>query len=410
MEINGLIVRSLVGSADAIVFANAKPFRLSKINLVKACCPAEMRGTYENRSPGMPIVVASNRHHYGRVLSTDYCPSAVIVAGAARRDLLLRAGHTAYWAWVEAGAMEIKDGNSIGSNQLLEMLNVRLKAKLCGPTRLEALPGQSYPYIVEVYPFESYFVYDYKGEKFRQAYLLDPREQTVQFSGPSVPVKTEYVNANGRRPTLEILSQTLDGWSNMDEAVQMYLDAIKYGLYTPMAPAFSPVQLASQNRLVRSLASRGIGVVEFCQWSWQAKERAKTEKTKSVGGTDVPRSKFAYVGDPSDPSTWHLPVDTPGRARNALARINQTHGIPASEKPKVLDRIRRQAKHHGVDVSEKPTPGQKEWTNKKVAAVTMTKPDFVHEHKHLVKVLRKGSQKEREKEAKDQAHELAEVV
>jgi hypothetical protein len=38
--------------------------------------------------------------------------------------------------------------------------------------------------------------------------------------------------------------------------------------------------------------------------------------------------------------------------------------------------------------------------------VTMSKGEFVKEHKHLVKVLREGSPKERKEEAKEQAKEL----
>lgn len=42
----------------------------------------------------------------------------------------------------------------------------------------------------------------------------------------------------------------------------------------------------------------------------------------------------------------------------------------------------------------------------KSALVSMTKRSFIQEHKHLVKVLRKGSLKDRIKEAKEQQQEL----
>ena len=45
----------------------------------------------------------------------------------------------------------------------------------------------------------------------------------------------------------------------------------------------------------------------------------------------------------------------------------------------------------------------------KVDGVSMSKPAFVKEHVHLVKVLKKGSKQAREKEAQDQADELKDV-
>lgn len=44
--------------------------------------------------------------------------------------------------------------------------------------------------------------------------------------------------------------------------------------------------------------------------------------------------------------------------------------------------------------------------DKKTMAVKLSKKDFVHEHKKLVKVLRSGSRSKREQEAKDQSKEL----
>lgn len=78
----------------------------------------------------------------------------------------------------------------------------------------------------------------------------------------------------------------------------------------------------------------------------------KAAKTKSVGGTELPSSAFAYVGDPEDTSTWKLPVHDASHARNALARFNQTEGIPSGEKAKVHAKIVAAAQKHGVDVSK----------------------------------------------------------
>lgn len=82
------------------------------------------------------------------------------------------------------------------------------------------------------------------------------------------------------------------------------------------------------------------------------------KKTKRVAGEDLPSSAFAYVGDESDTSTWKLPIHFSTEAksarhvRNALARFNQTKGIPEGEKEAVLARIKAAATKYGIDVEE----------------------------------------------------------
>lgn len=84
-------------------------------------------------------------------------------------------------------------------------------------------------------------------------------------------------------------------------------------------------------------------------WSYVLNEETKT---KRKGGKDLHAADFAYVGDPQDPSTWKLPIHDAAHARNALARFDQTDGIPSDEKAAVLAKIKRAAKKFGVDVSD----------------------------------------------------------
>lgn len=77
----------------------------------------------------------------------------------------------------------------------------------------------------------------------------------------------------------------------------------------------------------------------------------KEPKTKRKGGKDLHASDFAYVGDPEDTSTWKLPIHDKAHAQNALARFNQTEGIPSDEKSKVKAKIKAAAKKHGIDVA-----------------------------------------------------------
>lgn len=81
-------------------------------------------------------------------------------------------------------------------------------------------------------------------------------------------------------------------------------------------------------------------------------------KTKRVAGEDLTSDCFAYVGDKDDTSTWKLPIKfstdekTKSHIRNALARFNQTKGIPAGEKDKVKAKLEAAAKKHGIDVAD----------------------------------------------------------
>lgn len=81
-------------------------------------------------------------------------------------------------------------------------------------------------------------------------------------------------------------------------------------------------------------------------------KRFEKALTKTVGGQELSASDFAYVGDPQDIATWKLPVHDAAHARNALARFNQTEGIPADKKAAVQSKIEAAAKKHGVDVSK----------------------------------------------------------
>lgn len=101
----------------------------------------------------------------------------------------------------------------------------------------------------------------------------------------------------------------------------------------------------------------------------QAPDLNKEKKTKRVAGEDLTAGAFAYVGDPEKTETWKLPIrfssdaKSKSHIRNALARFNQTQGIPSGERAKVLGRIKSAARKHGIDVSEE---------NSKVAAIFAT--------------------------------------
>lgn len=87
-------------------------------------------------------------------------------------------------------------------------------------------------------------------------------------------------------------------------------------------------------------------------------KRKKETKTKRVAGEDLPHDCFAYVGDPEKTETWKLPIKfsseekTKRHIRNALARFDQTKGIPDDKKEEVKAKIHAAAKEHDIDVAE----------------------------------------------------------
>jgi hypothetical protein len=89
-----------------------------------------------------------------------------------------------------------------------------------------------------------------------------------------------------------------------------------------------------------------------------AQVRKANAKTKRVAGEDLTAECFAYVGDPEKTDTWKLPIKFSSEAkskrhiRNALARFDQTKGIPDDEKEKVKAKIVAAAKEHGIDADE----------------------------------------------------------
>ncbi len=120
--------------------------------------------------------------------------------------------------------------------------------------------------------------------------------------------------------------------------------------HTYVDPVLTPseMRIAILEQEVKLLKAASTPAVE--------EELEKDVKTKRVAGEDLTSSAFAYVGDKDDPSTWKLPIKfssdakTKSHIRNALARFNQTQGIPAGEKDAVHARIVAAAKQHGIDV------------------------------------------------------------
>lgn len=357
---------------------------LAKVSLIRAACPAQLEGKLVNQSLAKPIIIEANPGGIGALSAAAYAPKALIVAGNARKKFLLQRGVVSSWAWIQAGAMDINVADAMSSQELLGRLSGALVEKFYGVGKQPIL-GQQWPSILEVYPFEDYMICSMKGQKYRQGFVLDPVERKVRLNGGAVEinaggdatesmprvqtgVRWAYAPMRGNVQTTtqgaknsELVTCLVRNWANIEQAANDYVAATKTGLYKPMKPAFCPVDLTPTGELSKAFAAVGIDVFEFAHWS-----AGEFKKYQTRNGKNIPRSKFAYAPS-ADPSTWKLPMDTPGRAKNALARLNQVQGVQKTAKTGLMHKVRKVAKSKGIGVSDKPSSKQTNWAQHRTA-------------------------------------------
>lgn len=126
------------------------------------------------------------------------------------------------------------------------------------------------------------------------------------------------------------------------------LDGLSIGYITLQSDKVKGVRYIKECKLMEG------SIVTFPANTEATVTDVKNAKTKRVDDEDLPPAAFAWVGDPSKPATWKLPIhfSTPAKSadhiRDALSRFDQTQDIPEAEKPKVLARIRAAADSHGI--------------------------------------------------------------
>jgi hypothetical protein len=81
------------------------------------------------------------------------------------------------------------------------------------------------------------------------------------------------------------------------------------------------------------------------------KMAAMAAKVKTVDGAPLTADKFAYVGDPGDPETWHLPLDTHQHVNSALDMFAHTD-LPSSAKAPTARRIVEKARGENLDTTD----------------------------------------------------------
>lgn len=304
---------------------------LVKVGLVRAGCPREISTAIENTAINTAIVMTKNVKGLGRIEATNYTPEGVIVSGAYMRNRLLECGVAVSWAFVQAGAVKnMNADDAISSNELMEKLTQLLQERTFGALKTP-ISGSPWPYIVEVYPFENYFIYTYKGQKYRQFYALDPIERKAALRGGSVPVAEKFVNANddrmprvqtgvryanapipGNRQSVhygaahsELVTQVIRSFANVVEAAAAYLAhgvRVTNGKVLPhgqMRPAYQPVALGVDGARGANgtfLTAKGIDHFSFAVWG--ARMLSEAQKQKLPIGKYLAKIKKVDAGGP----------------------------------------------------------------------------------------------------------------
>lgn len=73
--------------------------------------------------------------------------------------------------------------------------------------------------------------------------------------------------------------------------------------------------------------------------------------TKTEDGKQFTADDYAWVPDPTKPSTWKLRINDAGHVRDAMARWNQTEEIPNDKKAGVLRKIIARAHEFAIDTT-----------------------------------------------------------
>lgn len=119
---------------------------------------------------------------------------------------------------------------------------------------------------------------------------------------------------------------------------------------------------------------------DFSDEDRTARAAGEKTRTKKVAGKNLSAKSFAFVGDVNDTTTWKLPVMDENHARNALARFNQTQGIPEDKKAGVLAKIHAACHKFGIQVSEEKSADRSEELARQIrlltARVQMIDPTF----------------------------------
>jgi len=188
-ELSRKELQSQIGDDAKLV---SKKFFLTRVPLNRLASPIDIHAS------GGPIVVDVNQGKIGKT-SNGFFPKVIVVSGQETFRGYHDDKRVTARVWVgelAAQKLDIKADHMIGSDELRRKLQDELTRRE-GPRRnTTGHTIEQYPYIVEVYPFENYFIYTKHASQFRQLYELDENDN-VNFSGRPIEVEQVYVQKTG---------------------------------------------------------------------------------------------------------------------------------------------------------------------------------------------------------------------
>lgn len=199
-----------VNEVADLLFAS-KTFVLMEVPLNKIASPgrrsdnvALMRRIMAEGVHSTPIVVDLNVHKAGKSAKTGYYPPVIVVDGKERFEAAANNAEEKIQAWVgnlAAERMTIHADHQIGTEELQGLLYEAIKDDLGLNDKNNYDAGV---YIQNCYPLENYCIYKYKGESFRQKYVVDMDEREVTLVGPPKAVVQKWQDKELKaRGTLE---------------------------------------------------------------------------------------------------------------------------------------------------------------------------------------------------------------
>jgi hypothetical protein len=292
--------------------------------------------------------------------------------------------------------LNISAADSIGANALQGKVQRLISDKYKNQKSSKASDNVSYspsPWVVELYPFDSYFVFSYDGDNYRQSYTLNKNTQEPVLDGEAVRVVTEYVPAvsatsladslygdtflektmnqemtldkvNYSSPALgalayqspivpdgtyypagsELARPELRTMLNVREALSIFLTLLKDGMKGPMQNSFSPVVIPTDRFLMNACSEaeiaikesrRKVNTLDFVNWQHNTLSQIKTQTKYGMLA-----SAYGYVGDPTDISTWHLLANSEKTIRHSLKHVMCCDGVPDKKKVAIREKLK----------------------------------------------------------------------
>lgn len=168
---------------------SSKSFYLVRLPLNRLASP--LRASAEDG----PIIVDVNAEKLGKAPNGFY-PKAIVVSGNAAFRKAYTSGDIMVPVWVgslAAAGFEIKADHMMGADELRQKLQDELTLREGPIQRMGKIERpDATPWIVEVYPFEAYFIYRKDAKLWKQFFTVDEGQRNIGLSGTPREVIQQY--------------------------------------------------------------------------------------------------------------------------------------------------------------------------------------------------------------------------